>query len=723
MPELVYNVRFEVDNSGLDKIKTVVDPNSATEVANLKKEVERLLNELSKNKTNLGESSKAYREYIESVKTATAEQRRNVAELKKDIIMKRSSTDAQIQQSNAISEGSMELETMGVKLKELAVTESLTEKETRELEVTLKNLAEAQRSGVSTANRFNAGLQVVEHQAGTMNKSFSGTNQILFSFSDLVQDSTQFSQGFAQGMRAIGNNVGFTAELFANLTTNVKRHNELVRKGILQDEEMVTVQGALMNSFKGAGGALIAINAAVMVGTIVFQKLEKRVKKLNEEAKKSVDAFSDVTKEFSNFSSGVDDPFGFQAREQEISLLQTKVDGFTKDFKKDTVKNITTGLKATIGPTSLVAKGIAALMEQFPDAAFGIASTFSLVDDATIKTAARQDEFRKKLEDSKEALEQLKTAIADVQGLSTFIGLTKQASQTMLVLTASELAGVKINSDLFESRQDVIKSLENQIQVTQNLINSGTLDDEKRKEQIVLLNKQIELFTKLNDPVKEAREELEDLTFSTTAGVSEFAKMNMETQKQLDDLDLLKDKFPELAAEIDATKKSIESFAEAQKLSLGFDRVAQAANIAGVYGEIFNASKEFRIAMATVEGASAVVSTLADPSLDTFTKIATSATIAASVIKQIQQIKKTQIGGGGGVSSASSSQAQPQRGFFETDYRSPSQDPSIDRFSPARPESMGATIVLQGSLDEEVMAYKVKSGNAKIESGTTYLGD
>lgn len=211
---------------------------------------------------------------------------------------------------------------MGVELRRLASTQNLSEKETQQLNNAFRALAEVQRSGISTTNRFNAGLQVVEHQAGTMNKSFAGSNQILFSFSDLVQDSTQFSQGFAQGMRAIGNNVGFTAELFANLSTNVRRHNELVRKGILQDEEQITTFGALKNSFKGAGGALITINAVVMASTLVFQKLEKRVKKLNDEAKKTVEAFSEVTKEFSDFGSDVEDPFGFQARESEITLLQ-----------------------------------------------------------------------------------------------------------------------------------------------------------------------------------------------------------------------------------------------------------------------------------------------------------------------------------------------------------------------------------------------------------------
>lgn len=40
-------------------------------------------------------------------------------------------------------------------------------------------------------------------------------------------------------------------------------------------------------------------------------------------------------------------------------------------------------------------KGVAELMEKFPEAGFGIASTFGIIDDATIKQAATQDEFRK----------------------------------------------------------------------------------------------------------------------------------------------------------------------------------------------------------------------------------------------------------------------------------------------------------------------------------------
>ena len=420
---------------------------------------------------------------------------------------------------------------MGVELRRLASTQNLSEKETQQLNNAFRALAEVQRSGISTTNRFNSGLQVVEHQAGTMNKSFAGSNQILFSFSDLVQDSTQFSQGFAQGMRAIGNNVGFTAELFANLSTNVRRHNELVRKGILQDEEQITTFGALKNSFKGAGGALITINAVVMASTLVFQKLEKRVKKLNDEAKKTVEAFSEVTKEFSDFGSDVEDPFGFQARESEITLLQKKVNTFSDDFKTETVQSIVTGLRTTEGASSILLKGVAELMEKFPEAAFGIASTFGIIDDATIKQAATQDEFRKKLKESKEALEQLNEAVTNVNGLRTFIGLSKEASNSLLVLNANSHAGIKVNDDNFKSRVQLIESVRGQIQATQNFINTGELDAEKRREQLVLLNKQIELFEKLNEPLEKAREQIEEVTFANTKSVSGFEQLNREAEQ------------------------------------------------------------------------------------------------------------------------------------------------------------------------------------------------
>ncbi len=51
MPELVYNVRFEVDSSNLKKITSGIDPNASREVQNLNQEIQRLKDNLNKIKS------------------------------------------------------------------------------------------------------------------------------------------------------------------------------------------------------------------------------------------------------------------------------------------------------------------------------------------------------------------------------------------------------------------------------------------------------------------------------------------------------------------------------------------------------------------------------------------------------------------------------------------------------------------------------------------------
>ena len=732
MPELVYNVRFEVDSSNLKKITSGIDPNASREVQNLNQEIQRLKDNLNKIKSPAKDAttgaSAGFLDLMQNVKTTTSEVRKNTSSFKKSIVTTDQSTDSFINQSEALLDGSIQLQRLREELEEAAQQENLTDKQTEQLNNTINNLANVQRTAVSASNNFNDGLQVIEHQAGTMNKAFAGSNQILFSFSDLVQDSTQFSQGFAQGMRAIGNNVGFTAELFANLSNNVKRHNKLVADGVLQNEKQMTTFGALKNSMKGAGGALIAINTAVMLGTLAFQMLEKRLKKVTEAADKQVEAFSEITKAFGEFDSGFDDPLGMRAREQEIAMLQNKIKEVPENFKELESGMLAAGIRAAGGLNPLML-GLAGVMEAFPNASFEIGALFGLIEDEAIKTAAAQEKFNDRLKELLEAKKQFDAEVANTKGLQGFLNVTKDAANTMAVLTASQMEGIQVNGESFRSRVEITEELQRQIQAQANLLNFENLSSEERAKHLSLMNQQIQLFNKLNDPVKKASEQIQDLTFSTTAGVNEFAKMNRETNKQIEDLEELKLKFPELSAQIDAAKESVTSFAEAQAPSLQFGRPGELAQIAGVYGEIFGASKEFRIAMATIEGASAVVSTLADPKLDTFTKIAMSATIAASAIAQIKQIKSTQLGGSANVQSPSASQTvqAPQRGFFETDYNASegisNKASSMIGYTPVNPGFMSNTIVFEGILDDELLSMRVKEGNAKIEGSTNYLGD
>ena len=144
------------------------------------------------------------------------------------------------------------------------------------------------RVGVGHAS---SGLKNLGIDARNLNKSTANANQTLFAFSDLVQDSTQFTQGFSQGMRAIGNNVAFTAELFSNLKNRVDVYNESIIAAGGSQKDMITVTGQLRKSLRGFGGVLIAINAAFVVGQIFADRHRREMKKLEEQARATAEEY------------------------------------------------------------------------------------------------------------------------------------------------------------------------------------------------------------------------------------------------------------------------------------------------------------------------------------------------------------------------------------------------------------------------------------------------
>lgn len=101
-----------------------------------------------------------------------------------------------------------------------------------------------------------------------LNNQMSIGNQTLFSLSDLTQDATQFSYGFATGMRAIGNNIGFTAELAGVYAQKIREANG----GTLTFN--ATMQ-SLKASLFGVGGIILLINGLVTAVTMYTRSLEK----------------------------------------------------------------------------------------------------------------------------------------------------------------------------------------------------------------------------------------------------------------------------------------------------------------------------------------------------------------------------------------------------------------------------------------------------------------
>tara|TARA_Y100000114_G_scaffold98843_1_gene92032 strand:- start:227 stop:2911 length:2685 start_codon:yes stop_codon:yes gene_type:complete len=166
-----------------------------------------------------------------------------------------------------------------------------------------------------------------------LSKGLATSNQALFSFSDLVQDSAQFSQGFSQGMRAIGNNVGFTAELIGNLNRRVTDHNESLTKAEIAQGKSKTTIGELGRSFKGTGGIILGLNIAVLASQFAFQALDKQLKKLTDTGRAQADAFAEIAKAFADFDTGAPDPFGLRARQIEIELLTEQLGDFESETK------------------------------------------------------------------------------------------------------------------------------------------------------------------------------------------------------------------------------------------------------------------------------------------------------------------------------------------------------------------------------------------------------
>jgi DNA repair exonuclease SbcCD ATPase subunit len=878
MPELVYKVKFEVDSSNLEKITSGIDPSSSKQVQNLEKgyddlknKYEELLNSFKKGTGSggaVGGASDGFLDMLQNVKTTTSELRKNTSSFKKSIVTTDQSTDAFVNQSEALLEDSIQLQRLREELEEAAQQENLTDKQTEQLNNTINSLANVQRTAVSASKNFSEGLQVVEHQSGTMNKAFSGSNQLLFSFGDLVQDSTQFSQGFAQGMRAIGNNVGFTAELFANLQNNVERHNKLVANGTLKNEEQITTQEAIIKSLKGTGGALIAINGVVLVSQFLFQKLDDEIKKVRDSAKAQAEAISEVAKSFSQLETGVEDPFGLRARAIEIEVLEQQIGDFSRD---DELKEYfeRTGAGAFFFKGKLLEIGAAfnendaaflkhldrmeALEDQLETAKMAQESFLDVISDATaplskyieftaalelvnleaksgieltdrtlqslsistqgqidvlkeqitllrsrgenttaeISTLVRLISFQEKINEliekenklQKERAENRAQLISDTSKLSFLSRRNAEfiAREIEILNEKDEIAKISAQAQLdrdraqlqFDMEKDDLENRLIEADVNRDQIKRA-LDAAKAEfdKQLALITAQelVAIAEAQADREVEIAEEKADLIKRITE--QQEKDRQDEYQKTLDfiqgtiDDELLLNKLKrenELAGEDekgrvlgeiddkyqakkDALNKKgiffgqlmdqleIAHKKEASDAEIALDQKAKDAKIqkakdllqiAGTISQgLFDSQKATAVAnavMNTYEAATKALTAAPPP----FNKILMAATIASGIaqVKKIVQTKpgdkNVSAGGSGG------SVSSPQRGFFDTDFRGGSsfQDPSMDRFTPSSPGSVAPTIVLQGSLDEEVMAYKVKSGNAKIESGTTYLGD
>lgn len=135
----------------------------------------------------------------------------------------------------------------------------------------------------SAIRRQQEAQEQVSRSTRNYSKVQSNANQTLFSFGDLLNDSQQFQFGFAQGTRAIGNNIGFAAEQFSQISRRAGGFRGAI--------------SALGSSLLGPGGLILGINAAVTAITVFGDELfgaTEVTEEMNDELDRTVDLLKEI---------------------------------------------------------------------------------------------------------------------------------------------------------------------------------------------------------------------------------------------------------------------------------------------------------------------------------------------------------------------------------------------------------------------------------------------
>jgi len=327
-------------------------------------------------------------------------------------------------------------------------------------------------------------LEDTEKKTKGLNKSLAISNQALFSFSDLVQDSAQFGQGFEQGMRAIGNNVGFTAELIGNLNTKVKTHNDGLSDLEKQQGKSTSVLKELQRSFFGVGGVILSINVAVLAAQFLFRKLDDEIKEITASAVSQAEALGEVAKAFADLDTGVPDPFGLRARALEIQVLSEQVEDISKsDAIKRFFEEVSGSFVASILP--------------FKGAALEVGTFFGNFDEAVISTIEKNEDLRKQVQELTTTQEgYIATLQTQNPALAEYVRLTGDLEK----LLVEQATGIELTDASFVS---LSVAIQDQINIL------GNLETRTIKEASILtkLGQLLEIVTQKTKENNEANKE------------------------------------------------------------------------------------------------------------------------------------------------------------------------------------------------------------------------
>lgn len=516
----------------------------------------------------------------------------------------------------------------------------------------------------------------VKQATASTSKSLSTANQVLFSFSDGVQDASQFMAGgtfnFATGMRAIGNNVGFTAELMGNLKT---------RTGSL-----TSAFKALGKSFLGPGGFLLLLNGAITAITILSDKFSKNKKEVDE-SKEALEDFNKVLeKQISLLNERQFFELGVQGLETELKTRR-EILSITNNQRLARIQS----LKQEKEASDAEVKNFQYLAKHIP----------AYNDDL----AAAKEKNRKIEEELNTLTKEAEEANAKILELNK-----EQKTEQEAIKANSELYARNINNivEALRRAEPVIEPeivlLDNEEEIVANI---QSFFDELTARESVKIEVPVDIIIEEDLPTVEElfAPSAEDpfasfLDLGPAAGtlaydlevLSELNQKFLDAQTQAERIAIasrIKAKEDEIKAKralLEENNINEERSNEVSKSQI--KAVAQTA--ASILPSLFEDQKASAIASALVNAGSAIVRQYAD--LPLAAAIPASIATAAATKKQIDEIKKTKFGdkgggvsgggGGGGISPISStptgSQFTQQVSFLPNAATSGQAPPTVD---------------------------------------------
>ena len=197
------------------------------------------------------------------------------------------------------------------------------EQQIEELQLEVAQLTNSLEKATKQQKQFGQGSKTMGKTVGQANKQVAIGNQLFFSLSDGIQDSAQFSQGFSTGMRAVGNNIGFTAEMMGVFVAQTAAMNN----GVVNFKN---VTDGLKASFMGVGGLILLLNTAITLFTVYGDEIANAIdpqRKFNKELEKQREELGKITINYSTIASaileirGLDEGFGNLNRSVQEALL------------------------------------------------------------------------------------------------------------------------------------------------------------------------------------------------------------------------------------------------------------------------------------------------------------------------------------------------------------------------------------------------------------------